>query len=216
MPVRTSVCWIAQMAGLHTVLLASFATTLDRRSLTQTVRYRQRQEMSGRLLRKTADDAQSQWPRRRPIVPGQRLWTRCNVWDRTAAGGGRVLPQMVSASMVQPDGETAAWYLAQEQAFTITRENTGAQEWKSRDQNKQGSTLRRPSGEMTRAPGREPSVGQMTPWTIMRDSGCARERRPLRATRIRRARVGSGAAASGDGRVILSALRGRVVLTEVS
>jgi hypothetical protein len=74
------------------------------------------------------------------------------------------LPQMVSASMVQPDGETAAWYLAREQAFTITRENTGAQEWKSRDQNKQGSTLRRPSGEMTRAPGREPSVGQMTPW----------------------------------------------------
>lgn len=79
------------------------------------------------------------------------------------------MPQIVQASMVQPDGETAAWYLARGQLFTITRENTGAQEWKSRDQNEQGSTLRRPSGEMTRAPGREPSVGQMTPWTIMRD-----------------------------------------------
>jgi hypothetical protein len=46
----------------YTVLLASCATTLDRPSLTQNVRYRQRQEMTGRLLRKTTDDAQSQWP----------------------------------------------------------------------------------------------------------------------------------------------------------
>jgi hypothetical protein len=118
------------------------------------------------------------------------------------------LPQMVQASMVPPDGETAAWYLGWKQLRTITRENTGAQEWTARDQNRQGSPLGRVSGEMTRAPGREPSVGQMTPWDNHEGLASATERRLLRATRTRRARAGRSAATSGDGRVVMERLSG--------
>jgi hypothetical protein len=68
------------------------------------------------------------------------------------------LQQTAKASMFQPDGEYGRLVPYTGQPFTRMSENTEARLGKLVDQNRQGSTLREVSGEMTRARGREPGL----------------------------------------------------------
>jgi hypothetical protein len=101
-----------------------------------------------------------------------------------AQNGGRwlqCLPQTAPASSqmeMRPPGT-----LHQAGPHDNAREHR-AQEWKCRDRNRQGGTLRRPGGEMTRARGREP--GTWTDDTMDNHEILESETRraPLQARRI--------------------------------